>query len=176
MTRFGVEYQVGRSSGVCSATGRPLQPGTPCIAALCEREADEGFDRLDFSTDAWERGERPPRLYSFWRTVVPQPDAKPRMLVDDSVLMDLFERLGSDDRPQRVAFRFVLCLILMRKKQLKFLSKKDADGVERWLVQPRAAAGVEPQPAPLEVLNPQLSDESVRELLEQLNEILQSEL
>ena len=52
MSRFGTNYQVARPTGVCAASGDPLEPGAPCIATLCEREEDEGFDRLDFSIAA----------------------------------------------------------------------------------------------------------------------------
>lgn len=173
MTRFGTDYHVARATGHCEATGRPLEPESVCIATLCEKPGEEGFDRKDYSLGAWESGARPLGLYSFWKTTVPHPDARPNPLVDDSVLMDLFERLGSDDRPQRVAFRFVLGLILMRKKLLKFTGRRGEGAEEHWLLQPR---GADPAQPPMAVKNPNLTDEGVRELIEQLSEILQSEL
>jgi hypothetical protein len=173
MSRFGADYQVARPTGRCSASGQELGAGSPCIATLCERPGDEGFDRKDYSLTAWEAGARPEGLFSYWKTTVPQPDARPRLLVDDSVLLDLFERLAADERPQRVAFRFVLALILMRKKMMKFSGRHIRDGTERWTLQPRSADAGGPA---VEVVNPNLADEDVRELLDQLGEILQSEL
>lgn len=183
MSRFGTDYQIARATGRCSATGRVLEPGTLCIATLCERPAaaaEEGFERRDFALEAWEAGSRPQGLFSYWKTVVPHPEDKPRLLLDDSVLMDLFERLGGDQRPQRVAFRFVLALILMRKKQLKFTGRETKENTEYWLLQPRGSgsgAGEGGQaPPPIHVANPNLSDEDVRSLIDQLSEVLQSEL
>lgn len=173
MSRYGTHYQVSRPTGVCAATCVPLEPGAACVATLCEREDDEGFDRHDFSTDAWESGERPQRLFSYWRTIVPAADEKRRLLVDDEVLLDLFERLCDDDRPQRVAFRFVLALILMRKRHLQFVGRAGEGRDERWLLRPRKSA---PDAPPIEVVNPHLADEDVRELSDQLGEILQGEL
>jgi hypothetical protein len=173
MTRFGTEYHVARATGRCSASDEPLEPGAACIATLCERVEDEGFDRKDYSMQAWESGARPSGLFSYWKTIVPKPDEKPRIVLDDQVLSDLFERLASDDRPQRVAFRFVLGLILMRKKALKFVGRKVDGGVERWLLQPRGSDG---NAAPIEVVNPNLGDDDVRGLIDQLSEVLQSEL
>ena len=173
MSRFGTDYQVARASGVCSETGQPLTPGVACIATLCERPHDEGFDRKDFSIGAWEAGARPEGLFSYWKTIVPPPDAKPRLLVDDTVLMDHFERLASDERPQRIAFRFVLGLILMRKKLLKFIGRDTQGSVERWILQGRGGEG---EPPRFEVVDPHLADEDVRELMDQLSEVLQSEL
>ena len=91
--------------------------------------------------------------------------------------MDLFERLAEDDRPQRVAFRFVLALILMRKRLLRFVGRKpgadgtggDRVGSDYWLFRLRGGL---PDDPPMEVANPQLGDEDVRELTAQLSEIL----
>jgi hypothetical protein len=178
MSRFGTDYQIARATGRCAASGRVLEPGSTCVAALCEKAGEEGFERRDFAVEAWESGQRPEGLFSFWRTVVPQPDERPRLVLDDAVLQDLFERLASDERPQRVAFRFVLGLILMRKKHMKFVGREMLDSREYWLLQPRGT-GSEPgalPPEPLRVLNPQLSDDDVRSLIEQLSEVLQNEL
>lgn len=173
MSRFGADYHVGRATGRCESTGQALEPGSTCMATLCERAGDDAFDRVDYSLEAWESGARPQGLYSYWKTIVPHPDARPSPLVDDSVLMELFERLGSDERPQRVAFRFVLALILMRKKLLKFTGRQGEGADEQWLLQPR---GSDPSQPPLAVRNPNLTDDGVREMIEQLSEILQSEL
>jgi hypothetical protein len=172
MSRFGAQYQVARPTGVCAASGEPLEPGVECVAVLCETPED-GFERHDFSPGAWERGERPEGLFSYWKTVVPEPQEKRRLLVDDAVLVDLFERLADDDRPQRIAFRFVLGLILLRKRKLKFVGREQEGDEERWKMLPRPS---DPDAVPMEVVNPRLSEDDVRELTGQLSEILQSEL
>ncbi|HIO52852.1 MAG TPA: hypothetical protein EYN32_04310, partial [Phycisphaerales bacterium] len=59
MARFGNTQGVSRPTGECASTGEPLSPNAPAMATLCEREEDEGFDRLDYSIGAWEDGERP---------------------------------------------------------------------------------------------------------------------
>lgn len=175
MSRFGSEYRVARPTGRCARRDVPLEPGTTCIAALVEREDDDGFDRLDYSLEAWESGARPDCLFSYWKTTVPEPNEKRKLLVDDAVLMDLFERLADDDLPQRQAFRFVLALILMRKRLLRFVGRargKAGDETEQWLLKPR---GADPEDEPIVLLNPQLSDDDVRELSDQLSEVLQGE-
>jgi len=174
MSRFGSQYHVARSTGVCAATGHVIEPGSVCVATLCEREEDDGLDRLDYSLEAWEGGSRPERLFSFWRTTVRGAGEKRSPLVDDEVLMDLFDRLAEDERPQRVAFRFVLSLILMRKRLLRFVGRRpsDGEGEERWFYRRKGSNPDEPAVA---VRNPQLSDDDVRELTAQLGEILQGE-
>ena len=176
MTRFNPGYHVDRPTGTCAATGETLEPGSLCMATLCDREDDEGFDRFDYSMPAWERGERPPRLFSYWRVAVPDPQEKKPLFVDEEVLLDLFQRLADDERPQRVAFRFVLGLILIRKKQLKLAGRKPAaadDEPEHWLVRPR---GGDPEQPPLEMVDPRLSEDDIEDITSQLNEILNAEL
>ena len=166
-------YDLGRRTGVCAATGRILEPGEPCIACLCERADDEGFDRFDYAVDAWETCERPERLFSFWRTVVPEPNQKRNVFVDDELLMSLFERLADDDRPQRVAFRFVLALVLMRKRVLRSVGHRKIDSENIWLLR---AKGSPPETPPIEVRDPKLSDEQVRAVSDQLGEIVQGDV
>ena len=156
-----------------------MQPGDECIATLCERIEDEGFERLDYCPKQWESGIRPDRLFSYWRTTVPASDAKEKILVDDSVLMDLFERLGEDTREQRIAFRFILALILMRKRMLRYVRRGDVGDEgdegdnEIWFMRPK---GSDPDSPLIEVINPQLSEDDIRELSDQLTEVLQGEI
>lgn len=177
MSRLSTNYEISRSSGVCAATGRGLSPGEPCIAVLCEPADDENlpFVRLDYSIDAWEAGSRPERLFSYWRTAVPEPNARKRLLVDDDLLLNVFERLAGDERPQRAAFRFVIALILMRKKLLRYVRREMRGDNEIWFLAPRVPADA-PQPEPFEVVNPRLADDDIRELSDQLSEILNADL
>ncbi len=172
MSRFAADYRISGFTGCCAATGAPLEPGAVCVTALCEHEHDDGFDRKDFSIEAWESGARPERLFSYWRTTVPEPSEKRKVFVDDEVLMQLFERLADDDRPQRVAFRFVLAMVLLRKRKLRMVGRTIDGQREVWLFKQRAQ---DESPA-IEVINPQLTDDDVADLTSQLAEILQAEL
>lgn len=174
MSRLSSNYTIGRPTGLCAATGRRLEPGESCIACLCEPVEGDGFDRIDYSLDAWQGGARPERLFSFWQMTVPEPDAKPKVFVDDELLMNLFERLAEDERPQRIAFRFVLTLILMRKKLLRYQGRTGEGEGEKWLF--RAKGSPPPPEVPLiEVMNPHLSEDDIRSITEQLGEILSGE-
>jgi hypothetical protein len=173
MSRFGTEYRVARPTGVCAATGQRLERGTPCMATLCEHPEDDGFERRDYSLEAWEAQGPPGDVFSYWKTTVPDPDARRSILVDDAVLWDLFESLADDTRRRRQAYRFILALILMRKKMLRYVGRTGQGEDERWLMRPKGAA---PEQPPLEVIDPHLTDDDVRELTEQLSEVLQSEL
>ncbi len=168
MSRFGNSQGVSKPTGVCAATGNALLPSTPAMAALCERDDDDGFNRLDYCLDAWDSGNRPERLFSNWRYIVPEAGKKPDIQIDDTVLIDLFERLADDDKPQRIAFRYILALVLLRKRKLKLIGREVIDDGELWILQYKGADGDLQK-----VHNPGISEEGIQDLSEQLGEILQ---
>jgi hypothetical protein len=184
MSRPGSTYELGRSRGTCAATGETLSLGTPCVTALCEApdpaEADAGtpfglfLRRLDVALPAWEAGFRPAGMFCFWRTSVQEPGTAKRMLIDDEALVELFTRLEGDGRAARTAFRFVLMLLLIRKRLLKVVEQRTEAGPdggpdrEVWLVLPRGS-----ESAPVRVENPRLKDSDVQEIADQLGEVLQ---
>ncbi len=164
---------MARPTGVCAATGERLEPGSLCVAVLCERAEDGSFDRRDYSLKAWEAGHRPERLFSYWKTAVPDPQDRRKILVDDEVLLDLFDNLADDRRRQRVAYRFIIALILLRKRLLRYKGRTGRGENEKWLMLPKGAEG---DREPIEVINPHLEDSDIRELSDQLSEILQGRL
>ena len=82
----------------------------------------------------------------------------------------MFERLADDDRPQRVAFRYLLALVLLRKRKLKLVGREDAEVGEVWLLQFRGVDGEQ-----VRVKNPGIAEEEIQDLSEQLGEILQGD-
>ena len=165
-------YPVKKATGRCAARDVVLEPGEACMATLSEGP-EESLQRLEYSLAAWESGTRPSGLFSFWKTVVPEQDARPNPLVDDNVLVMIFEQLAGEDQPRRMALRFVIALILMRKRLLRFLGRREDDGTVIWLMRPRGTA---PEVDPVEVVDPGLGDDDVLALSEQLAEVLEADL
>lgn len=122
----GSLYEIGRSTGVCAATGRELSPGEPIVVALVEREGAEGFDRVEFGAESWDGPRRMSdgrRIFAHWKTVVNEPNSKARLLIDDESLIDMFDQLceGAGEEGEarsRAALRYLLALVLCRKKLL----------------------------------------------------------
>ena len=200
MSQFSASgYDVPRTSGQCAATQRTLEPGETYYATLVELDPDQaqddkaanalGMARVDVSRQAWEDGYRPERLFSYWKTTVPQPNEKKKLFVDDTVLLNLLHRLADAEQPERLAFRYVLALILMRKRLLRFdrserrTAEVDDQSVEQewWLLTPKK----DPAKGPLgkwddeqtiELLDPRLDEQQIEQVTRQLGEILQAEL
>ena len=101
---------------------------------------------------------------------MPVPAQKKKLFVDDSVLIDLFTRLEAKEAGEDVRFRFVLALILMRKRLLIYETSRRHDDAtpprETWVVRLK---GRDEQ---LEMLNPHLTEEQMQDVSRQMGEIL----
>ncbi len=160
------EWEVSKPLGFCSGTDRKIEYGEEYFAALVQ--TDEGLARWDFCSEYWQ--EKQPDVFCYWKTKLPQPDQKKHIFVDDEMLMAFFERLARETEQEKINFRFVLALILMRKRRLKYESSEKQDDVETWRL--RIAGGKQI----VEVINPHLSEEEIEQLSSQLGQILQVDL
>ena len=160
------EWEVSKPLGCCWGSGKKIECGEEYFGALVE--TDEGLARRDYCTDYWE--ENKPDVFCFWKTRLPHPDQKKRIFIDDEMLMAFFERLGRESEQEKINFRFVLALVLMRKRRLKYDSSKTQDGKEIWRL--RVVGDKEF----VEVVNPHLDEEQVEQLSSQLGQILRVDL
>jgi hypothetical protein len=161
-------YDVPRPAGHCSVTGRKIEAGERFFAAV--RETPEGIERLDVSPEAWDGFDRAGVL-AFWQTVMPAHEVKKKVFVDDEVLCTLFERLADATEPVKVNFRFVLGLILMRKRFIVFEESRHEDGVrDVWVVRMKG------KDERLQLIDPKLDEQQVTEVSQQLGEILNQEM
>ena len=118
------DWEINRPLGQCCGSGKKIEPGEDYYGALVETE--QGLQRRDFSGEYWER-EKPP-VYCFWKTKLAAPNEKKQLFVSDDMLMAFFERLAPETEAEKVSFRFVLALVLMRKRRLKYDSTKTDGG------------------------------------------------
>jgi len=109
------EYQIQPNTRRCAISGRDLRPGEPYYTALLE--AGGQFIRQDYSAEAWKGP--PQAAFSFWSGRVPNETEPRKPRVDDDLLLECFERLEGQAEPGRVSFRYVVALLLMRRKRLK---------------------------------------------------------
>jgi hypothetical protein len=160
-------YEVARPQGRCHVSGRVIEPGEKFMAAL--RESPQGFERLDVAADQWDGFDRAGVL-AFWQAVMPRPEAKKRLFVDDTVLCELFERLADASEPSKLNFRFVLGLILMRKRLVIYDETRTEGEREIWIVRLKG------RDDHMDLVNPKLDEQQVLEVSQQLNQILSEEL
>ena len=156
------DYHIQQNSKRCVKTGRELQPGEKYFSVLLEE--NNKLVRQDFSEEAWQGP--PEGAFSFWMgRVTDQQDAK-KLHMDDDLLVDCFHRLEGVEDPNKLNFRYVVALLLMRRKRLKFEGAEVRDGKEFLVLRCTRSKKKE------EVYNPQLSDEEMLSVQDQVFEIL----
>lgn len=160
------DWEINKAMGRCCGTDKEIEPEEDYFAALME--TDEGLQRRDFCCEYWL--EHKPDVYCFWKSRLPNPESKKNIFIDDDMLMAFFERLAGESDPEKINFRFVLTLILMRKRKLKYESSTDTGGKEIWKLKITGSQDF------AEVENPHLSEEQIEQLSGQVGQILQVDL
>jgi hypothetical protein len=161
-------YEVARPRGQCVVCQVQIESQQPLMAAL--RETPAGFERLDVCLNDWPEFDKS-NLIGFWKTTMPLVEQKKKLFVDDEVLCQLFERLADTTEPAKLNFRFVLGLILMRKRLIIYENSHNDDaGREIWQVRFKG------KDAMLDLLNPRLDESQIQDVSTQLGEILNEEL
>jgi hypothetical protein len=157
-----MHYQIQAPAQRCAVTNRELKPGEPVYSVLFDRGAT--LERQDFSAEAWQGP--PAGAFSFWRGRVPARDQSPRLQFDPELLLDCFQRLEAEAEPQKVNFRYILALLLMRHKRLKFEEMR-AEGGAEWLVLRDAKARRSHR-----VRDPHLTDEQLAAVQDEVFKVL----
>jgi hypothetical protein len=167
------EYNISRATGSCHACQRKFEPGDEFNATV--RQNEEEFLREDYCHDCYaaldETRRNDPAVLGMWRTRVPQPKEKKKLFVDDEVLMNFFHRLADAEDEARIGFRFVLTLVLMRKRILSYEGMKaDEHGRDLWKMRIRGEQKIH------DVIDPHLDEEKIAEVTGQLGAILEGDL
>lgn len=157
-----IDYQIQPSTRRCSATGRELQPGERYYSVLLE-EAGK-FVRKDFCLEAWQGA--PEGAFSFWMGRLAPPQGKRRPPIDDEMLMECFQRLEGQLEPSRIRFRYVIGLLLMRRRRLR-IEETQQDGSHEVLCLRCTRTG-----ARHAVVNPGLTDEELATVQEDVFQAL----
>ena len=157
------QYDLVAPNRCCARTGRALKPGERVFSVLFNRAGT--WERKEIAVDAWVGP--PPDAFSFWRTVVPDEQSKGPRPLDTELLWDCFVQLDGRTDPKQSGFRYILALLLLRKKRLKLGEIKRIDEAE-WLVL-KDDHGKQT----LEVLNPQLDALQLVDLQRELEALIQ---
>jgi hypothetical protein len=157
-----MQYQIQPNSRRCAMTGRELQPGERFYSALLEDGPQ--IVRRDYSQEAWQGP--PSGAFSFWTGVVPALTEKPKPRFDDDLLEECFHRLEGHIEPRQLNFRYVVALLLMRRKRFKFESASVENGIEKMTLRCLRTH------AQHEVVNPRLNDEEMLQVQEEVFQVL----
>jgi len=166
---------IPRNERVCAECAKAFEPGDALFSALYLE--DNLFVRRDRCPDCWGP-RRGGGEFSYWRTVVPEPEdpAKKKRridaMLDPQVLFDVFREMTDDPDPRKRRFRFVLSLMLVRRKKLRFVSiakRKMADGRQDCLVLKQKGRGAR---LSFDVVDVRLSEEEAVAAQQEVGQLL----
>lgn len=119
------EWKFDSRKNACVRCGADLRPGERLFSAIYV----EGDDllRRDFCPACWPEA-CGGNEFSFWASVVPEPAneetrKKKRIeaLLNTEMLLDILREMADAPDPRKRRFRFVLALMIMRRKKLKLV-------------------------------------------------------
>ena len=155
------DWDIKSRSHHCSKTGREFHEGE-FFYTLLLRDG-EGFRREDLSEEAWKERNENIQPFSFWRRkyeapAPPPPDPIPR---DDAE--GLLRRLIEENDPAHKNVRYILALMLERKRLLKPMESRDED----MLVYEHTVSG-----ETFVIANPQLSFDQIPDVQREVSAML----
>ncbi len=124
-----IDYEVHRCSRRCAATDREFVPSEAIYSALVA----EGKEvvRKDFGMSAWTGP--PANAIGWWKGTVPGSNSKKVAWAPGEVLLGYFEELA--DNPARADVRYLLALLMVRRKLLRQDAiENEPDGSETLVV------------------------------------------
>lgn len=155
-------YRIQESTRRCARTGRELQPGEVCYSVLYERDGE--LVREDYAAEAWQGP--PAGAFCFWRGRVPPREGPRRIQYNDDALWDCFLQLRDHTEPHHLQMRYVLALLLLRRRRLRLETVDWRDGIEILRLRcPRSRQDYE-------VINPGLSESELEQVQQQIHQLL----
>ena len=120
-----LDFEVKSCSRHCAATQRTLEPGDVYFSVIYAHPTE--LVRQDFCVEAWEGP--PEDSLGWWRSRIPTKEGAMSQLAPTDVMLNLFDTLAA--RPEEEEFRYLLGLLLLRRRVLRRdNSCEDASGRE----------------------------------------------
>lgn len=125
------DWKIGRRGGACSACTAALEPGREAVSAIYAEGAD--FSRRDFCGPCFQSAEKRGSPFSWWSAVVPEPEKK-KAVFDLGVAKEFLQRLLREEDPSRDSLRYLLALLLLRKKCVVLVGQNQTETGEVMVV------------------------------------------
>jgi len=120
------EWNIQSRALQCAVSGRPFEKGERVFSALYWREGH--YSRVDLSADAWNARNDNIEPLSAWQTdfVPPAPPEPETLRKDDAE--SLLRRLVAENVPGTRNARYILALMLERKKVVRQIERQRQEG------------------------------------------------
>ena len=125
-----VDWKIKSRSGVCSHTGEAFTDDEPFYTCIFADPESDGFIRRDYSASAWQEvsASLEPAPFSFWKSVFKTVVAeKKEEAIPQNSVEAMLHRMIEEDRTETENARYILALMLERKKILIPTEKKETE-------------------------------------------------
>jgi hypothetical protein len=123
-----LDFEVQRCSRQCAASGRELKAGEMFYSALVPEGAQ--IVRYDYAHDAWQGP--PANAIAWWKAQMPDTQSKKMVWAPSDVMLHYFTESAAD--PEREDLRYVLTLLMTRRRILRQETTDRDDQGHEWLV------------------------------------------
>ena len=124
-----VDFEVQRCTRKCAKTDREFLPNEEFYSALVAEGS--GVVRYDYSKGAWESP--PDNVLGWWKSRMPEPNAKKVNWAPNDVMLHYFEQLADD--PANLDVRYVLALLMIRRRVVRLEeTRHDGAGGEQMVL------------------------------------------
>jgi hypothetical protein len=123
------DWKIRATQARCEATGEAFADGETFFTCIFEDPESDGFLRRDYSSNAWKeiRKSLDPQPYSFWKSTYKAPVLEEKKAEgEDASVEAMLRRFITEDDPATENARYILALMLERKKILIHADTKEA--------------------------------------------------
>jgi hypothetical protein len=132
------EWEIKTRSRYCARSKEPFRDGDTIYTLLFRDKA--GFRREDVSANAWQDVKAEVAPFSFWKSRFQAPESPAAEKMPKESAEELLRKLIAEDRLEYLNVRYVLALLLERKRTLKQVDARES-GDERVLIYEHARTG-----------------------------------
>ena len=120
------EWNIQSRALQCAKTGKPFEKGETIFSALYWKDGQ--YQRVDLCAEAWKERNENIEPLSAWQTeFVPPPPPEPEAMKKDDA-ESLLRRLIAENAPGSRNARYILALMLERKKVLRQIERQRQEG------------------------------------------------
>ena len=124
-------WSIRSRAHTCAVTGRPFEDGESFHTTIFFDPEENGYVRRDICTEAWAQELEQRKPVAAWKTVYSKvlAEAKPEITPKESA-QALLQRFIEEGDPRTENARYILALMLERKRQLSQTAEKEVDGAK----------------------------------------------
>jgi hypothetical protein len=119
-------WNIRTRSHHCAVSDRPFVEGERHYTAIYFDPNEGGFSRRDVSVECWQQELKERQPFSHWRTIYEKhlPQERPEVVSKESA-MGLLQRLIEEGNPYTENARYILAVMLERRKQIAHTATKE---------------------------------------------------